>query len=256
MKKYLLVFLTLLSTLQAAKELDTYFQYLKLYPSVLAPLGDASKGEIEIVQDLKKIEEIEKATGRQVGIVAQDKYWIWINDPVKFPSGTYGVYGRLMWQQTLKGTTGVVVMPVLPNGRIVLNRNYRHATRSWEYELPRGATNAGENEEAAALREVKEETGMVIDKLILLGKMATDTGFTNGVIPVFMAKVVKQEEATPEESEAIAGIHSFTYEELKEGYIKGYLPFQEKGKSIQIPLRDPFLAFALFQATIQQLLGN
>lgn len=254
MRKYLIIFLVFTASLQATKDLDTYFQYLKKYADVLGPMGNADKGEIEIVKDLDKIQEIEKATGRQVGIIAEDKYWLWINDPVKFPSGKYGVYGRFMWQQTLKGVTGVAVMAVLPNGRIVLNRNYRHATRSWEYELPRGGANPGESKEACARREVQEETGMHLDKLYLLGEMAADTGYTNAVVPIFMAKVVKQEGAAPEDSEAIAGIESFSFEELKQGYIKGYLTFEENGKSVNIPLRDPFLSYALFQAQIQNLL--
>lgn len=237
------------SDVKSSESLNAYFNYLSKYPKTLAFLGNANQGEIEIIVDEQKIIDIQQKTGRKVGVVAEDRYWLWLNDAVQFPNGKCGVYGRLLWKQSLTGATGVVVMPILPNGKIVLNRNFRHATRSWEYELPRGAVDIGETIEAAAAREVKEETGMVIAQLQLLGQMATDSGVTNAIVPVFCAKVVAQEEAQPEDSEAIAAIESFSVEELKQGFLDGYL-LQETQK---IPLRDPFLAFALFQADLRLL---
>lgn len=254
MIKFCLAFTLSFSSLIASDPLDLYFDYLDRYPQTLGPLGDAANGEIEILRDREKIREIGEKTGRTIGIVKRDKYWIWINDPVKFPGDKYGVYGRLLWIQSLEGPTGVAVMPILPNGKIVLNRNYRHATRSWEYELPRGAINPEEAIEAAATREVEEETGMVIDQLVLLGNVATDSGVTNAVIPIYLAKVLSKHEAAPEESEAISGIEAFSLTEIKQGYINGYLSSTLEGKTHKIPLRDPYLAFALFQADIRNLL--
>lgn len=240
--------------LTLSKPTDNYLDYLERYANTLGPLGNAEKGEIEIIKDPQKRKEIEATTNRRVGVVAEDKYWIWINDAVKFPNGKYGVYGRLLWRQSLKGTTGVAVMAILPNGKIVLNRNYRHATRSWEYELTRGAIQEDEAVQAAAEREVIEETGMVIRELRLLGNMAPDSGITNAVIPIFLAKVVDQQEAQPEDSEAIAAIEAFSVAELKKGFIDGYLSAKVDGITQQIPLRDPFLAFALFQADLRNFL--
>ncbi|HSX04576.1 MAG TPA: NUDIX hydrolase [Rhabdochlamydiaceae bacterium] len=254
MKKYLFICILFIHTLWAGEdEKETYLQYLKQY-EVLGPFGNAAQGEIEIILDKAKMEEIEKAMGRKVGIVAQDKYWLWINDAVYFPSGKSGVYGRVMWRQSLQGITGAAVMPVLPDGRIVLNRNYRHATRSWEYELPRGGANPGESAESVAIREAKEETGMVIDELYLLGEMAVDTGILNAISPVFMAKVIEIQEAEPEDAEAIAAVEAFSVDELKQGFMKGYLTVESNGAALEIPLRDPFLAFALFQAELRHLL--
>lgn len=231
---------------------QAYLQFLQENP-LLGPLGDVSKGEIQISKDVKQMSQLEASMGRIVGIVARDNYWIWVNDPVIFPSGKAGVYGRLLWVNSLKGFAGVAVMPILPDGRIVLNRNYRHATRSWEYELPRGCTAKNETMEAAARREVQEETGMILDELIFLGNMAPDSGLTNTIVPIFCAKVKAQENATPEDSEAIAGIEAFTLVELQEGYVKGYISKTIGDEVQQIPLRDPFLAFALLQASFRHI---
>jgi ADP-ribose pyrophosphatase len=234
--------------------LEKYLHYLDKYPDTLGPWGDSEKGEIEIIKDPKKIQEIECRTGRKIGVIAEDNYWIWINDAVRFPNGHESAYGRMLWRQSLFGTTGVAVMPILPNGKIVLNRNFRHATRSWEYELPRGGVNVGESVEAAARREVKEETGMVIEDLIFLGNIMPNSGSFNTVDPVFMAKVVRQEHPEQEDSEAIAAVEAFTVEEIKKGFKDGYLSVTIDGKVSHINLRDPFLAFAILQADLRDLL--
>jgi len=230
-----------------------YFEYMEKYPKTLGPLGNAAKGEIEIILDRQKMAEIEKTMQRKVGIVAEDKYWLWINDAVLFPSGKYGIYARQVWRVSLPGAGGVAVLPLLPNGKIALNRNFRHATRSWEYEIARGGIQSGETIEQAAAREAKEETGLLLDKLHLLGQMTPDTGLTSSVVPVFLAKVVSEEKSAPEESEAIASIDAFSIEEIKQGYIDGYLSVKIDGQMHKIPLRDPFLAFALFQKEIRGL---
>jgi ADP-ribose pyrophosphatase len=207
---------------------------------VQVPLGDSAKGEIEILTDPQKMAELEKKTGRKVGVVVQDRYWVWINDAVRFPNGAEGVYGRILMHPERFGAHPAAVMPILPDGRIVLVRQYRHATRFWEYELPRGCANSGESPEDAARREAKEETGMVVGELISLGEMAPDTGMAAIIASVYLAKVVANEEATPEESEAIAAVEAFSLEEIKKGLRDGHLN--------QIPLRDPFLTFALAKA--------
>lgn len=238
------IMLTLLGSAQTP--LERYFDYLERYQEHIGPIGNADKGEIEIVRDPQKIKEIEQTTGRQVGVVAEDYYWIWMNDAVKFPNGKHGVYGRILWRKSLDGIAGIAVMPILPDGKIALNCNYRHATRSWEYELPRGGIEPNETIEEAAKREVKEETGMLIDKLYLLGHMAPDTGLTNTIVPVFLAHVQNRTEAAPEDSEAIAGIVPFTIDELKKGLLTGYLMTKIEGKECKVYLRDPFLTYALF----------
>ena len=53
----------------------------------------------------------------------------------------------------------VVVLPVLPDGRIVLIRQYRHAAGQYLWELVAGHKEPGEDPVAGARRELEEETG-------------------------------------------------------------------------------------------------
>lgn len=227
------------------KSREEYFALIKQYPQIIQPLGDSSKGEIEILTDPEKMAAIEKKQARDVGVVWRDKYWLWINDACRFPNGNEGIYARILWVKSLTGVPGVAVMPVLPNGKIVLNCNYRHATRSWEIELPRGGINAGETPEKAAEREALEETGMVIGSLQRLGEIPPDSGLTTTIVPIFIAKVVKEESSQQEETEAIEKILALTKEEIKQAFAQGYYMTKIRGEEKKVLFRDPFLAYAI-----------
>lgn len=247
------ILLCIITTTCFASQINNYFNYFKDHYEALGPYGNYNLGEIEIVDDTQKIAEIERVVGRKVGVVAEDPYWLWINDAVIFPSGKFGVYGRMIWRQSLKGIGGVALMPVLADGRICLNRNFRHATRTWEYELPRGCVQENETNEDAAIRETKEETGLVVGQLHLLGRINPDSGMTNSVVPVYLAKVLEQGIAQIEDSEAIAGVEYFSLDEIKKGLVDGYLSVEIDKNVHKINLRDPFLAFAILQCELRNL---
>ena len=54
----------------------------------------------------------------------------------------------------------VVIFAITADHRIPLIEHYRHPMRSRVYELPAGIIDAGETPLAAAIRELREETGM------------------------------------------------------------------------------------------------
>lgn len=227
-----------------------------LVASALPYLGDHTKGEIEIVLDPVQVSEIEETQTKrlikkgfteteakewsQTGVIAKDLYWIWRRDAVLFPSGVGGTYDRLSWNEI----TGVAILPILPNNRIALNLNFRHATRSWEWELPRGGVKTGESDEEAALRELAEETGLRGGRVEYLGSIAVDSGVLDSVVPIYIGWVSEEGESDVEFSEAIASIHTFSREELDEGLARGYIEIEPQGK---VPLRDPFLTYALYR---------
>lgn len=55
-----------------------------------------------------------------------------------------------------------VILPIMPDGRILLERQYRPVVGRYLYEIPAGHLNKGERStSAAAARELEEETGYV-----------------------------------------------------------------------------------------------
>jgi len=63
---------------------------------------------------------------------------------------------------------------------------------------------------------------------------------------------VKEGEAQHDETEAIKGKSVFTPTEVKEGLQRGYLEVDIESNPTRIPMRDPFLAYALLLAQFSQ----
>lgn len=85
--------------------------------------------------------------------------------------------------------TGVAVLPEA-DGRVGLQRVYRHAIAGWTWEVPRGFIDEGETPAQAAIRELEEESGLVCDAacdLHPLGAVLPDAGIIQGRILLFAA---------------------------------------------------------------------
>lgn len=73
-----------------------------------------------------------------------------------------------MTAQTPDEKPGIAAAVVVDNGRVLMvRRRVKEGTLSWQ--LPAGAIEPGETAEQAAVRETKEETGLVVSAVTLLG---------------------------------------------------------------------------------------
>src|SRR5690348_4909391 len=97
----------------------------------------------------------------------------------------------------------VVVLPVLPDGRIVLIRQYRHATRLFMWELVAGRMDPGESVREAAEREMIEETGYRAKRFRVFLDMFPTPGFLEERMFILLAEGLTAGEAEPEEDEKI-----------------------------------------------------
>ncbi len=109
----------------------------------------------------------------------------------------------------------VVVLPVLPDGKIVLIRQYRHAARQFLWELVAGRIDEGESPRKAAARELIEETGYRAKKFRTFLDFFPTPGFLEEKMFILLAEGVSEGIATPEEDEKIVS-RVFTRKELEQ----------------------------------------
>lgn len=128
-----------------------------------------------------------------VGVVYEDSYVTVVRDAVRFPDGAHGLYLRVLPRVA---DPGVVVLPLLPTGRVVLVEHYRHATRAWHWEVPRGMGEPGATGADSAARELREEIGARATELVPLGDVHPDTGLLGSRVQLFAARIPHPAPAT------------------------------------------------------------
>jgi ADP-ribose pyrophosphatase len=122
----------------------------------------------------------------------------------------------------------VVVLPLMNDGKILMIRQYRHATRQFLWELVAGRIDEGESVKKAAARELKEETGYAANRFTEFLDVFPTPGFLEERMHILLAEGLKPGEAEPEADEKIIS-RSFSLEELKRMMKMGKL---RDGKSI------------------------
>ncbi len=204
----------------------------------------------EIIEDSKQISswqqqrraklasEGEPAEWADIGIVLNDPYVLVLRDLVRTSSGKITGYIRLINRADLDGGQGVIVLPVMDN-RIILVRIYRHATRSWHLEIPRGFGNPGTPANDQAKSEISEEIGGKISELVPLGSVHSNTGIEGNKITVFLAKLSSL--GNPELEEGIAKINMFSLPEVEH-------------KIATSQITDAFTITAVYRARLNNLL--
>lgn len=67
--------------------------------------------------------------------------------------------GHTFQREVIHHPRSVVLLPILPDGRVVLIRQFRAAIEQFIYEIPAGTTEPGETLLTCCRRELAEETG-------------------------------------------------------------------------------------------------
>jgi 8-oxo-dGTP pyrophosphatase MutT (NUDIX family) len=81
----------------------------------------------------------------------------------------------------------VAVIPITPEGDILMIRQFRPTLNSYVIELPAGLNDKGETLIEAAWRELIEETGYMSDNLELIAEGPVSTGLSTETMSVFLA---------------------------------------------------------------------
>lgn len=104
----------------------------------------------------------------------------------------------------LEASGWVNIIPVTPDGKIVLVRQYRHGSEEITLEIPGGMIEAGQTPLEAAERELAEETGYTTDSMHYLGKVRPNPAIFNNFCYTYLAWNAAQTlSAEPDETEEI-----------------------------------------------------
>ena len=95
--------------------------------------------------------------------------------------------GRPRTRAVVRHPGAVVILPLLPDGRIVLIRNQRFAVGATLLELPAGTREPGEDDATGAHRELEEETGYQAGTLTPLVRFFASPGFCDEEMIGFVA---------------------------------------------------------------------
>ncbi|MEL6162370.1 MAG: NUDIX hydrolase, partial [Cyanobacteria bacterium J06628_3] len=101
---------------------------------------------------------------------------------------------------------GALAVPVTPEGKLILLRQYRFAVSGRLLEFPAGTIEANETPFETIQREIQEETGYSAGKWQNLGKFALAPGYSDEIIYAYLAEDLEKLAEPPklDEDEDIA----------------------------------------------------
>ena len=131
--------------------------------------------------------------------VAYQNPWIRVDeDHVELPDGRTTLYGVVRCGRC------VGVLPFLDPETVILIRQYRYVARGVYWEMPTGGVHGDEPIEAAAQRELGEETGLAAGRLVPLATYHTSKSVVDETAYLFWGENLRPAPTPPDPTEFIA----------------------------------------------------
>ena len=114
----------------------------------------------------------------------------------------------------------VMVVPLLDDGRVVMEHIYRHTVQRDLLECPSGGLD-GEDPETAARRELEEETGYLAGTLTHLGHFAGSSGISSEEYDIYLATDVTTGGSIQRENTEQMEVELIPLDELRARALRG-----------------------------------
>ena len=139
-------------------------------------------------------------------------------DAVRLPNGNPAV------REIIRHIGAVCVIPVLENGDVIVERQYRYPVDRVMLEIPAGKLDyAGEDRLSAIQRELREETGYTAGTWTDLGPFYAAPAYSDEYITMYLAQDLRKGECHPDEDEFL-DVYSVPLKELVEDVMAGRIP--------------------------------
>ena len=110
--------------------------------------------------------------------------------------------GEQATREWIKHPGASAVIPYLPDGQIILVRQYRYPVERVTLEIPAGKLDGpDEDPYVCAVRELSEETGYTAKSIEKLTTIGTTVGFSNEYIHIYKAEGLTPGEMHPDDDE-------------------------------------------------------
>lgn len=125
--------------------------------------------------------------------------------------------GRKSKREVIKHPGAVAIIPITPENKIVLVRQYRKPLEKTIVEIPAGTMEKNERPELTAIRELEEETGYTTNSLSFVTSFYTSPGFADELMHIYISTDlhVLNEKVAGDDDEFIE-IMELTLDEAKE----------------------------------------
>jgi ADP-ribose pyrophosphatase len=120
--------------------------------------------------------------------------------------------GSEVVREVIRHPGAAVILPLLPDGRIMLVRVWRHAARAWLLEVPAGTLESGEDPAACAARELEEETGYVAECIEPLGSWLPSPSILAETMHLYRATGLRATETNLDDDEHLEPVPMTTDE--------------------------------------------
>ncbi len=144
----------------------------------------------------------------------KNPWWSYRKDLVRLPSGAAGEYHFVH-------TNGAsMVIPVRPDGRLILVNQYRYLLDRESLEFPCGGVKDGSSYPETAIQELAEETGHEADDLRCVGEFDPYNGVADEICKVYVARGLRSVPAHTDETEEFEQV-TLTPDELERAIAAG-----------------------------------
>jgi ADP-ribose diphosphatase len=117
---------------------------------------------------------------------------------MRFANGVEREYERL-----LSNHHAVIIVPMLDDNRVILAQEYAAGTDDYQWALPKGKVDPGEDYVTAANRELQEEIGYAAEELILLKNMSQSPNYMQHSTQLVLARKLYPQTAIGDEPEPL-----------------------------------------------------